>query len=164
MKLGDPARYRLGDAAEAIGGGPGAEQRIKNWLHRYKDLDLHGARPEKGGWRRFTEADIFVLALAAQLIKFGCPIPVAFREARTTLGSADLETLKDLPDEVFAAETDEGWVIEKDEKLLWAIGARGPTILKINVPMLFAPVRTRLLGRDVEDLAAEFARREGRDQ
>jgi len=119
------------------------EQRLRNWLHRNKTIDLLGARPENG-WRSFGLNDLFILAVAGEFIKYGCPVPVAVDEARTALGGVNFDTWEGRPDYVFAAETAEGWRVEKDEGLLWAVGGQGPTVIKIDIPVLFARVRARL--------------------
>jgi hypothetical protein len=141
VKGSAPLVYRFGQAAAALGV---PEQRLRNWLHRHKEIDLFGSRPQ-GGWRSFTEEDLFVLAVAARLFAYGCPFVTAVNEVRCALDAKWLVEPAKAPPFLFAAETASGWCATTDENLLWAYNGRHLTdLVRISLPQLFAEVRRRV--------------------
>ena len=146
--MGNEPTYRFGAAAAAIGI---SEQALRNWLTR-NEVDLFEKRPG-GGWRSFSESDIFVLSVTAELVKFGCPVDDAVRIARECLGSMNFATLTDMPQHIWAAPMPESsarqklrWEGATDYGLLWAYREREPLpgAVQITVPVCLAEARKRL--------------------
>lgn len=130
--------FRFSQAAAAIGV---TEAALRNWMTR-NNLDLFDARPA-GGWRTFSERDIFVLAIAAELIRFNAPVRAAVEAARTGLGDMNFKTLAGMPNHLFAAPNAHGWDARTDEGLVRATSG-SHSILKINVPKCLHAARLRL--------------------
>ena len=132
--------YRFSQAAAAIGV---TEAALRNWMTR-NDLDLFGERP-KGGWRSFNRKDVFVLALAAEMVRFGAPVKEAVDAARQGLGMTDLVSLEGMPRWLFCAPDGfgTGWGAWDDEGLAMELTG-GPSLLKIAVPICLNNARKRL--------------------
>lgn len=130
--------YRFGHVAHAIGLG---EPALRNWLRRNK-IDLFEAQPESG-WRIFTENDVFVLALAAELVRFGAPVKEAVDAVRTAMGMVNFKTWDKLPNYIYAAPDQVGWYASENEGLVSDRG--GPTLIKVAVPVVMSAARKRLL-------------------
>ena len=131
--------YRFGQAAIAIGI---PEASLRNWMTRNK-LDLFDARPDRG-WRTFTENDVYILAMARELVKFGVPVKSAVDAVRIGLGGTNFETWDGLPTFLFAApdHADE-WVCDQDEGLVLTVTGSA-TVAKVAVPIVLAAARRRL--------------------
>jgi len=138
--------YRAPKVAVAIGVTPAA---FRNWLRTDRHgggIDLFEQAPD-GGWRSFSENDVFVLATAAQLVKFGCPVPRAIQLVRECLGQTNFTTWEGLPAAIYATiDPAGGWVADPNEGML-GMGFRNRTaeaVIKIKPAILFANVRYRL--------------------
>ena len=131
--------YRFGHVAFAVGLG---EPALRNWLRRNK-IDLFEAQPESG-WRVFTENDVFVLALAVELVRFGSPVKDAVDAIRKAMGFVNFKTWEHLPQVIFAAPDGSGWYAGDNEGLVHA--RCGPAYMKIAVPEVMNTARKRLLG------------------
>jgi len=130
--------YRFGHVAHAIGLG---EPALRNWLRRNK-IDLFEAQPESG-WRIFTENDVFVLALAAELVRFGAPVKEAVDAMRAAMGMVNFKTWDKLPNYIYAAPVEPGWYASENEGLV--ADRSGPTLVKVAVPVVMSAARKRLL-------------------
>lgn len=130
--------YKFGQVAAAIGV---SEASLRNWMTRY-ELDLFGARP-RGGWRTFIEKDVYVLALAAELVRFGGTVCEAVGAARQRLGLIDAANFEELPRYIYAAPDGPGWFTADDEGMV-AAKTNSPTIVKIAVPICLSHARRRL--------------------
>lgn len=138
--------YRFGQVAAAIGV---KEQTLRNWLFRHDDLDLFTARP-KGGWRSFEEKDVFILAVAAELIRFGAPVKVAIDAVRQGLGFVDFDQVQTIPRLLYAAPDSDGWYCDPDENLVRHV-APALTVAKISVLEVLAAARGRLVAAERGD-------------
>jgi hypothetical protein len=130
--------YKFRQVAAAIGV---SEASLRNWMTRY-ELDLSGSRP-KGGWRTFIEKDVYVLALAAELVRFGGTVCEAIGAARQRLGLMDATTFEGLPRFMYAAPDGAGWFTADDEGIV-AAKTKSPTVVKISVPICLSQARRRL--------------------
>ena len=132
------AMYRFGHVAHAIGLG---EPALRNWLRRNK-IDLFEPQPESG-WRIFTENDVLVLALAAELVRFGAPVKEAVDAMRSAMGMVNFKTWDKLPNYIYAAPDELGWYASENEALVADRG--GPTLVKVAAPIVMSAARKRLL-------------------
>lgn len=145
--------YRAGKVATAIGITPMA---FRNWLRTDRHgggIDLFEQAPD-GGWRSFSENDVFVLATAAQLVKFGCPVPRAIQLVRECLGATKFATWEGLPGTIYATIDPDGrWIADPNEAML-GMGFRNriaETVIHIRPAVLFANVRRRLTATEEEN-------------
>lgn len=132
------AMYRFGQVARAVGVG---EPTLRNWLQR-NEIDLFEPRPETG-WLSFTENDVFVLAVAAELIRLGAKVKPAVDAVRVGLAGVNFKTWEGRPDYLFAAPGENGWYASEDENMTATLC--GPSLVKIAVPVVMAAARRRLL-------------------
>lgn len=130
--------YRFGQVAVAVGLG---EPALRNWLRRNK-IDLFEAQPESG-WRVFTENDVFVLAIAAELVRFGAPVKQAVDAVRQAMGFVNFKTWEHLPSYIYAAPDSVGWHAADNEGLIHDLC--GPVYVKVSVPEVMSAARKRLL-------------------
>lgn len=133
------AMYRFPQAAMGIGL---TEPALRNWVGR-NDVDLFGERP-KGGWRWFSENDVFVLAVAAELVRFGAKVQPAVDAAREGLAFTNFSTWEGLPNHLYAAPEATGrWVANSNRELVLEVtGAL--TLVELNVPRILQATRVRL--------------------
>lgn len=141
--------YRFGLVARAIGLG---EPALRNWLRR-NEIDLFEPKPESG-WLTFTLNDVFVLAIAAQLVRFGAPVKAAVDGVRCGLGSVNFETLEGLPDYLFAAPFGERWEVSGNENLVSSMC--GPVLIKLAPAIIMNEARKRLAATKIDGLRAEI--------
>lgn len=121
---------------------------LHNWTTLY-DLDLFEARPDRG-WRTFSENDVFIMAIAAQLVRYGCHVKTAVQGVRTALGMVDFKTFNNLPTYLYAAELNGQWLIDSDEGLISMPFANGapPALVRVFVTRCIADARRRLATAD----------------
>lgn len=144
--------YRFGQAAAAIGV---KEQTLRNWLFRHGDFDLFNERPE-GGWRAFTEADVIVLAVTAELIRVSnATVSQAISAVRLALGEMDFLTNAGMPNVIHFAPNGLRWFADENEKLVREVTG-SPTVVSLAVPIVIRSAVGRLRF-SFEDLKAQLA-------
>lgn len=135
--------FRRSEAARGAGLTPSA---FDGWLNRY-DFDLFNIRPS-GGWRSFTEEDIFILAVAARLVRFGCPVQTAIDGVHDALFDAVHEGKLDyskMPTYLYAAEQDGTWSVHPDRNFAaFSAGERPEAVIEIALILCLDRVQTRL--------------------
>jgi len=135
--------YRFAQVAKAIGV---TEPGLRNWMTRNK-LDLFEGRPERG-WRSFSENDVFVLALAAELVRFGAPVEDAVDAVRGGLAEVNFRTWEGLPTHLYASPCRfGGWRAYKDEAFATGMSSSG-SVLKVPVPIILVAARKTLAGAE----------------
>lgn len=91
---------------------------LRGWLDRGQ-VDFGGADREEGGWRRFTFAEIFQIAIIGSIVKYGLGVSLANEVVRAAvrpkLGSSDLvgrDALNRLKDPIHFRIGDDGTHIQ----------------------------------------------------
>jgi hypothetical protein len=78
---------------------------VDNWLQRDQVTLPSGSTP-RGNWRGFTGADVAVLSIVKELVRFGLPVAVASGFANTALADAAADRLSNFsiapPDSIAA--------------------------------------------------------------
>lgn len=133
--------YRFGQTAAAIGVTGAA---LRNWMSR-NEVDLWGERPE-GGWRSFSDRDVYVLALAAELVNYGAKVDEAVNAVQGAIANAPGGDPLGLPSYLYAARSRfGGWEMHADEGLALTL-ANHRSVIKLAPTVIMAEANARLRG------------------
>lgn len=159
-------RFKFGQAA--FGAGITAKT-LRNWLQRGQ-IELFNARSEDDAHFAFSLGDLAILAVVAELVRYGMPVRTAFDEiGEIRRHILMLSTYKNVPLAVIAAALAPLRLFVRNDGQNWEVVTRsvypedseepGPaqsSLLLVNVPICFADVLARV--QDFEETAAAMRR------
>lgn len=134
--------YRFGQVAAAIGMNEG---QFRNWLTRDR-IVLSGHRTS-GGWRTFTERDVMVLALAAELVRFGARVFEAVKAVSSAVDNGGLMAMAAPYAQWWAApDLKGGWLLDESAPFVF-VHSGGSTMLCVPTGDVLEAVMLRLRGK-----------------